>query len=126
MKKAVLTNLAPKPAGPYSQAIVANGFVFVAGQIPNDPATGKIESDDLAAQTERTLENVKAILEAAGSSLDKLVKVNVYLTDIRDFKAMNEVYARYIKGDAPPVRTTIEMGACRDARKIEIDCVALA
>ena len=123
MRKNVTTDQAPKPVGPYSQAIVENGFVFVAGQGPLDPASGKYEPADVATETRRTFANMKAILEAAGSSLDKVVKCNVYLRDIKDFAAMNEVYAGMFQ--APfPARTTIQAGALPGGIAVEIECIA--
>lgn len=95
MKEVVATDKGPKAIGPYSQAIKANGFIHTAGQIPLDPATGQIVSGDTTQQTKRVLENLKAIVEAAGSSLDKTVKATVYLKDMNDFAAMNEVYGQY-------------------------------
>ena len=123
MRKAIQTDNAPKPIGPYSQAIVEGGFIFLAGQGPTNPATGKVEYGDVTSETKRTFENMKAILEAAGSSLDKVVKCNVYLRDIKDFAAMNEVYKTYFK--APyPARTTIQAGALPGGIAVEIECVA--
>ena len=123
MRKNVTTDQAPKPVGPYSQAIVENGFVFVAGQGPLDPRTGKYEPADVQTETRRTFANMKAILEAAGSSLDKVVKCNVYLRDIKDFAAMNEVYASMFQ--APfPARTTIQAGALPGGIAVEIECIA--
>jgi len=123
MRTAVQTDNAPKPIGPYSQAIVEGDFIFLAGQGPTNPATGKVEYGDVGSETRRTFENMKAILEAAGSSLDKVVKCNVYLRDIKDFAAMNEVYKTYFK--APyPARTTIQAGALPGGIAVEIECVA--
>jgi 2-iminobutanoate/2-iminopropanoate deaminase len=123
MRNAVQTDNAPKPIGPYSQAIVEGDFVFLAGQGPTNPATGKVEYGDVTSETKRTFENMKAILEAAGSSLDKVVKCNVYLRDIKDFAAMNEVYKTYFK--APyPARTTIQAAALPGGIAVEIECVA--
>jgi 2-iminobutanoate/2-iminopropanoate deaminase len=123
MRNAVQTDNAPKPIGPYSQAIVEGDFIFLAGQGPTNPATGKVEYGDVASETRRTFENMKAILEAAGSSLDKVVKCNVYLRDIKDFAAMNEVYKTYFK--APyPARTTIQAAALPGGIAVEIECVA--
>lgn len=123
MRTPVLTDRAPKPVGPYSQAIVSGDLIFVSGQGPLDPATGKYTPADVRAETRRTLENVKAILEAAGSSLDKVVKCNVYLRDIKDFAAMNEVYATFFSGPAP-ARTTIQAGALPLGISVEIECIA--
>jgi 2-iminobutanoate/2-iminopropanoate deaminase len=123
MRNAVTTDKAPRPIGPYSQAIVEGDLLFLAGQGPIDPATGETNLGDIASQTRRTLENVKAILEAAGSSLDKVVRCNVYLKDIGDFAAMNEVYAQAFI--APyPARTTIQAGALPGGIAVEIECVA--
>ena len=123
MRNAIQTDNAPKPIGPYSQAIVEGDFIFLAGQGPTTPATGKVEYGDVGSETKRTFENVKAILEAAGSSLEKVVKCNVYLRDIKDFAAMNEVYKTYFK--APyPARTTIQAGALPGGIAVEIECVA--
>jgi 2-iminobutanoate/2-iminopropanoate deaminase len=125
VKNVISTEKGPKAIGPYSQAIKANGFVYTAGQIPFDPATGQLIEGDVARQTARVLDNLKAILEAAGSSLDQTVKATVYLKDMNDFAAMNEVYARYFSKN-PPARSTVEAARLpRDAR-IEIDLIALA
>ncbi|HEV3028765.1 MAG TPA: Rid family detoxifying hydrolase [Planctomycetota bacterium] len=123
MRQAIQTDQAPTPIGPYSQAIVEGDFLFLAGQGPTNPATGKVELDNVTTETKRTFENMKAILEAAGSSLDKVVKCNVYLRDIKDFAAMNEVYRTYFK--APyPARTTIQAGALPGGIAVEIECIA--
>jgi len=123
MRKPILTDKAPKPIGPYSQGIIEGDFIFVAGQGPADPATGQKEMSDVRKATRQTFENIKAILEAAGSSLDKVVKCNVYLKDINDFAAMNEVYSTYFK--APfPARTTIQAGALPGGIPVEIECIA--
>ena len=106
MRKSIVTEKAPKPLGPFSQAIVEGDFIFLAGQVCSNPVTGKLEPGDVRSETKRTFENVRAILQAAGSSFDDVVKCNVYLRDINDFSAMNEVYATYFS--APfPARTTI-------------------
>ncbi len=123
MRKVVTTDKAPRPIGPYSQAIIDGNLLFLAGQGPIDPATGSMNLGDIASQTRRTLENVEAILEAAGSSLDKVIRCNVYLKDIGDFAAMNEVYAATFT--APyPARTTIQAGALPGGIAIEIECTA--
>ncbi len=120
---AVTTEKAPKPLGPYSQAIVDGDLIFVAGQGPTNPQTGKKESGDVRSETKRTFENLRAILEAAGSSLDDVLKCNVYLRDINDFAAMNEVYETYFS--APfPARTTIQAGALPGGIAVEIECIA--
>lgn len=123
MRKAIQTDKAPKPIGPYSQGILADEFIFLAGQGPTNPETGKVEYGDVASETRRTFENMKAILEEAGSSLDKVVKCNVYLRDIKDFAAMNEVYKTYFKPPYP-ARTTIQAGALPGGIAVEIECIA--
>lgn len=123
MKEAVHTDKAPKPAAPYSPGIVDGGFVFASGQGAIDPQTGEYQKGDVRSETRRVFENLKAILEAAGSSLDKVVKVNVYLRDINDFAAMNEVYATCFTPPYP-ARTTIQGGALPRGFAVEIDCIA--
>ena len=125
MKEIVSTERGPKALGPYSQAVKANGFIFTAGQGPLDPATGKLVEGDTATQTVRVLENLKAIVEAAGSSLDRAVKANVYLKDMNDFAAMNEVYSRYFPQN-PPARTTIQAARLPLDIRVEIDLIVLA
>ncbi|MGH7650655.1 MAG: RidA family protein [Gemmatimonadaceae bacterium] len=123
MKNAISTEKAPKPLGPYSQAIVDGDLIFVAGQGCTNPQTGKLERGDVRSETKRTFENLRAILEAAGSSLDDVLKCNVYLRDINDFAAMNEVYATFFS--APfPARTTIQAGALPGGIAVEIECIA--
>jgi 2-iminobutanoate/2-iminopropanoate deaminase len=123
MRQAVTTEKAPKPLGPYSQAIVDGDLIFVAGQGATNPQTGKKEVGDVRSETKRTFENLRAILEAAGSSLDDVLKCNVYLRDINDFAAMNEVYATFFS--APfPARTTIQAGALPGGIAVEIECIA--
>jgi 2-iminobutanoate/2-iminopropanoate deaminase len=119
----VATKDAPTAAGPYSQAIKAGGFVFVAGQLARDPATNKLVEGDIKAQTERALRNVQAILAAAGTDMSRVVKTTVFLKSFSDFAAMNEVYAQFFK-ENPPARSTVETGLPKDAL-IEIDAVAL-
>jgi len=123
MRQPIQTDQAPKPIGPYSQAIVEGDFIFLAGQGPTNPVTGKVEMGDITSETRQTFANMKAILEAAGSSLDKVVKCNVYLRDIKDFAAMNEVYKTMF---APPypARTTIQAGALPGGIAVEIECIA--
>jgi 2-iminobutanoate/2-iminopropanoate deaminase len=125
MRKPVQTEKAPKPIGPYSQAIIENGFVFVSGQGAINPGTGQIERGDARSETKRVFENLKTILDAAGSSLGKVVKCNVYLRDINDFQAMNEVYATYFEPPYP-ARTTIQAGALPAGIAVEIECIARA
>jgi 2-iminobutanoate/2-iminopropanoate deaminase len=119
----VFTGRAPRPVGPYSQAVKAGGWVFVAGQVAIDPATGKLVEGDIRAQARRTLMNVKEILEAAGASLRDVVKVNVYLARQEDFQAMNEVYREFFT-ENPPARTTVVVKMVSDAILIEVDAVA--
>lgn len=122
MRKVVLTDRAPKPVGPYSQGIIAGDFVYVAGQGPTDVATGKMVLDSVQDETRQVLRNVQAILEAAGTSLENVVKCNVYLADRHDFAAMNEAYRGFFPTD-PPARTTVEAHPPAEIR-VEIDCVA--
>ena len=124
VRERILTDKAPAAIGPYSQAIRAGGFVFVSGQIPIDPATGEFVAGGIGEQTERVLQNLSAVLEAAGSGLDKVVKTTVFLADMKEFAAMNDVYAKFFTG-APPARATVAAaGLPRDAR-VEIEAVAL-
>lgn len=125
MKKIVSTEKAPKAIGPYSQAVIANGFAFLAGQVPLDPVTGQVIDGDIAAQTERVLENLKAVLEASGSSLAQVVKTTVFLKDMAEFPRMNEVYGRYFP-ENPPARATVEAARLPRDVRVEIECVALA
>jgi 2-iminobutanoate/2-iminopropanoate deaminase len=125
MRKPVQTEKAPKPIGPYSQAIIENGFVFVSGQGAINPGTGQVERGDARSETKRVFDNIKTILDAAGSSLGKVVKCNVYLRDINDFQAMNEVYATYFEPPYP-ARTTIQAGALPAGIAVEIEVIARA
>jgi 2-iminobutanoate/2-iminopropanoate deaminase len=124
MRTVVTTDSAPVPVGPYSQAIRANGLVFLAGQIALDPATGQLVAGDISVHTQRVLTNVTKLLEAAGSSLDKVVRCVVYLKDIRDFSVMNDIYSKHF-ADAQPVRTTIEAANLPRGSLIEIEVTAL-
>ena len=121
--RAVQTDRAPAAIGPYSQAVVANGFLFTAGQIPLDPATGQIVGGDVTAQTERVLANLGAVLEAAGTSWASVVKTTVFLHDMNDFPAVNQVYARML-GSARPARSTVQVAALPRGVLIEIDAIA--
>lgn len=124
MKQVISTGNAPKAIGPYSQAVAANGMVFLSGQIPLDPETGQLVEGDVAVQTERVLENVKAVLEAAGASLASVVKTTVFLKDMGQFARMNEVYARYFVSN-PPARSTVEAARLPRDVQVEIDCIAV-
>lgn len=124
MKKVVRTAEGPAPQAPYSQAIIANGFVFVSGQGPIDPKTGKIILGDIKDQTKLVMDNIATILHASGSSLEKAVKCSVFLRDIKDFGAMNEVYKTYFK-ENPPARTTVQAGDIFGGIGVEIDCIAI-
>lgn len=123
--ESIQTDQAPQAIGPYSQAIKANGFIFASGQIPLDPATGQLIEGDIRAQTERVLNNVSAVLRAAGSSLDRVVKTTVFLADMNDFAAMNEVYAAYF-GSSRPARSTVQAARLPRDVQVEIEVVALA
>lgn len=126
-KKQVSTNNAPAAVGPYSQAVIANGFVFVSGQIPLDPATGRlIESSDITVQTERVLENVKAVLAAASCNMSDVVKATVFLADMADFRAVNEVYARYFSEGVRPARAAVQAAALPLGARVEVEVIALA
>ncbi len=125
MSQVIATEHAPRAIGPYSQAVLANGFAFLSGQIPLDPATNQLVDGDVAVQTERVLENLKAVLEAAGSSLEKVVKTTVFLRDMADFPRMNEVYARYFAVN-PPARSTVQAARLPRDVSVEIDAIALA
>jgi 2-iminobutanoate/2-iminopropanoate deaminase len=123
MKKTIATDKGPKAIGPYSQAVDTGSLVFVSGQIPLDPATQQAVTGDIRVQTARVLDNVKAILEAAGLTMDHVVKCGVFLTDLADFPAMNEVYASYFKQPFP-ARATVQVAALPKGMKVEIDAVA--
>jgi 2-iminobutanoate/2-iminopropanoate deaminase len=125
VREVIATDRGPKAIGPYSQAICANGFVFVSGQIALDPETQQLVSGDVQAQTERVLENLKGIVEAAGSSLDRVVRATVFLADMNEFAAMNEVYGRYFRSQ-PPARSTVQVARLPRDVRVEIDVIALA
>lgn len=125
MKDVISTPKGPKAIGPYSQAIRSNGFVFISGQVAFDPATSQLVEGDIAAQTDRVLQNLKGIVEAAGSMLDKTVKTTVFLKDMNDFAKMNEVYARYFPANAP-ARSTVEVARLPRDVRVEVDLIALA
>jgi 2-iminobutanoate/2-iminopropanoate deaminase len=125
MKTIIATERAPKAIGPYSQAVIYNGLAYLSGQIPLDPATGQIVDGDIAVQAERVLENLKAVLEACGSSLEQVLKATVYVKDMADFPKLNEVYARYFLSN-PPARATVEVARLPRDVKVEIDVIAIA
>ncbi len=125
VKKIIRTDAAPAPVGPYNQAIVAQGLVFVAGQISLDPKTGEIVgAGDVVAQTDRALTSMKAILEAAGSSMANVVKTTVFLKEMNDFAAMNAVYAKYFDEESAPARICVEVARLPKDLLVEIDCIA--
>ena len=123
MHKVIYSQEAPRPAGVYSQAIVADSFVFVSGQGPTNPATRQMELGDFRNQVRRTLRNVRAILEASGSSLNDVVRIGVYLAEMSDFAALNEVFLEFFP-ETPPARTTIGVVLPLAGMKVEIDCIA--
>jgi 2-iminobutanoate/2-iminopropanoate deaminase len=125
VKEIIQTEQAPKAIGPYSQAIRTNGFVFASGQIPTDPETGQFVAGGITEQTEQVIRNLSRVLEAAGSGLNQVVKTTVFLADMEEFAAMNEVYGRFFS-EEPPARATVEAARLpRDAR-VEIEAIALA
>jgi 2-iminobutanoate/2-iminopropanoate deaminase len=122
-KKIIATEAAPAAVGAYSQAVASNGFLFCSGQIPLDPATGDLVSGSIEDETKRCLDNLTAVLQEAGTSWDRVVKVNAYLTDIGDFVSFNEVYAGYV-GDEPPARAAFAVAALPKGARVEIECIA--
>ena len=125
MKNVVTTDRGPKPIGPYSQAIKAGGFVYLSGQVALDPKTGELSGAEIRQQTERVFENIKGILEAAGVNLHHVLKTTVFLKDMNDFAAMNEVYARYF-ASAPPARSTVQVARLPKNALVEIEVIAAA
>jgi 2-iminobutanoate/2-iminopropanoate deaminase len=123
MRDVVITDRGPKPIGPYSQAIKAGGFIFISGQVALDPKSGELSGGDIRQQTERTLNNIKVILEAAGANLHHVVKTTVFLKDLNDFAAMNEVYGRYFTS-APPARSTVQVARLPKDALVEIEVIA--
>lgn len=120
----VATPLAPAAIGPYSQAIAAGGWVFASGQIPIDPATGNLVESGVREETARVLANLQAVLQAAGTSLDHVVKTTIFLTDLRDFAAVNEVYGQHF-GASPPARATVQVAGLPRGARVEIEAIAL-
>jgi len=125
MRDVIATKEGPQAIGPYSQAIRANGFIFVSGQVAIDPANQQFIAGDVAAQTDRAIKNLAGILKAAGSSLEKVVRATVFLKNMSDFAAMNEVYGKYFSS-APPARSTVEVARLPKDALVEIDVIALA
>lgn len=123
-KKIICTDKAPAPAGPYSQAVKVGNLLFISGQIARDPATGELVQGDIKAQTRQIMENIKEILAAAGASLDHVVKATIFLGDINDFAAVNEVYGAYFSAD-PPARSCVQVAALPKGVPIEIEMIAV-
>jgi len=123
MKDIVLTDKGPKPIGPYSQAVKSNGFLFASGQVALDPRSNEFLGGDIRQQTERAMENIKAVVEAAGSNLHHVVKTTVFLKDMNDFAAMNEAYGKYFTA-APPARSTVQVARLPKDALVEIDVIA--
>ncbi|MGQ9531898.1 MAG: RidA family protein [Desulfotomaculales bacterium] len=123
-RKIVQTDEAPAPVGPYSQAVRAGDWLFLSGQVPLDPATGELVGEDAAAQAARVLENIGAILRAADMDYADVVKTTIFLTDLRDFAAVNEVYARYFS-ERPPARSTVQVSALPKGARVEIEAIAV-
>lgn len=121
--RTISTDRAPEAIGPYSQGIAASGFLFLSGQVPLDPATGDLVEGTVQEEVTRVMENLKAVLEAAGSGLDRVVRTTVFLTDLKDFAAMNEVYARYF-GAHRPARSTVQVAALPKGARVEIDAIS--
>jgi 2-iminobutanoate/2-iminopropanoate deaminase len=121
--RTISTDKAPKAIGPYSQGITASGFLFLSGQVPLDPGTGQLVQGTVQEEVTRILDNLKAVLEAGGSGLQRVVRTTVYLTSLEDFASMNEVYARYF-GDHRPARSTVQVSALPRGARVEIDAIA--
>ena len=115
---------APAPVGPYSQAVVCDGWIFASGQIPLDPASGKLVDGNVEAQTRRVLANLRAVIEAAGVGLDAVVRTTIYLTDLGDFQRVNAIYAEHFPNEPQPARSTVQVAALPMGARIELDCIA--
>jgi 2-iminobutanoate/2-iminopropanoate deaminase len=124
MADEIRTAQAPNPVGPYAQAVRTGGLIFVSGQIPLDPRTGALVTGDLEAQVEQVLANLRAILEAADSSLDRVVRTTIFLVDLSHFSRVNTVYARHFQGSPPPARSTVQVAALPLGASVEIDAIA--
>ena len=122
-KKVISTKEAPEAIGPYNQAIAAGGFVFCSGQIPLDPATGELVSGTITEETNRSLDNLTAVLTAAGTSWDNVVKITAYVTDMADFAEFNEAYGAYV-GEEPPARATVGVASLPKGARVEVECIA--
>jgi 2-iminobutanoate/2-iminopropanoate deaminase len=125
MKKIISTNEAPAAVGPYSQAVRAGGMIFCAGQIPLDPKSGQIVSQDISAQTRRVLDNIAAVLKAEDLTFENIVKTTIFLIDLADFQTVNEIYASYFK-QQPPARSTVQVSALPKGARVEIEAIAVA
>ncbi len=125
MREVIVTDKGPKAIGPYSQGIRANGFIYLSGQIPLDPTTQQLVEGDVQVQTERVLRNIQGMLEASGSSIAKVVKTTVFLKNMSEFTAMNEIYGKYFRDD-PPARSTVEVARLPKDVLVEIEVIALA
>jgi 2-iminobutanoate/2-iminopropanoate deaminase len=125
MKKIISTSDAPAAVGPYSQAVRAGSTIYCAGQIPLDPKSGQIVSQDISAQTRRVLDNITAVLRAEGLSFENIVKTTIFLTDLGDFQSVNEIYASYFKKE-PPARSTVQVAALPKGARVEIEAIAVA
>jgi 2-iminobutanoate/2-iminopropanoate deaminase len=123
-KRVISTEKAPKAIGPYSQAVEADGWVFCSGQIPLDPATGMLLEGDVREQTRRIMQNLAGVLEAAGASMDGVVKCTIYVQDLADFAAINEIYGSFFSKDGPPARATVQVAALPKGACVEIDAIA--
>lgn len=122
--RSVRSDGAPAPVGPYSQAVVCDGWLFASGQIPLDPTSGRLVDGDVEAQTRRVLANLRAVLEAAGVDLNAVVRTTIYLTDLGDFRRVNATYAEHFPNEPQPARTTVQVAALPLGARVELDCIA--